>query len=154
VLDLTEEVHDEAPPAPEPIMVSAPPADDVEFQPIETPVNSPAPAEAAEGLFSEKTRRALDDAFTSVKEREVETPSMLPAPAAPFNGRTLEAVFDQAVRGAFGPVLRNWLDENKDALIERMKPVITSWLDEHFPSMLEQAVKEELARVAKSRTHR
>lgn len=157
VLELTQEIHEE-PPAP--IAAVVPPADDVEFQPIEeAPVGSPAAVSApsGEGLFSEKTRKALDEAFTTLQERDEGRPSIPSAPAAPIapvDGRTLEAVFDQAVRGAFDPVLRNWLDQNKGAVIERMKPVITAWLDEHFPSMLEQAVEEELARAAKSHTRR
>lgn len=156
VLELTQEVHEDA--APDAVAVPVPPGDDVEFRAIEeAPVSTPevAPAESGEGLFSEKSRKALDDAFTSIQDREEIKPSAPSAPAAPIapvDGRTVEAVFEQAVRGAFDPVLRDWLDHNKDAVIDRMRPVVTAWLDEHFPSMLEQAVKEELARAAKSRT--
>ena len=152
VLELTQEFHEE--PAPDAIAAPVPAGDDVEFQPIEeAPVSTPV--ESGEGLFSEKTRKALDNAFTSMHEREEGKPVPTPAPAAPIasiDGRTVEAVFEQAVRGAFDPVLRDWLDQNKDAVIDRMRPVVTAWLDEHFPSMLEQAVREELARAAKSRT--
>jgi cell pole-organizing protein PopZ len=155
VLELTQEIYEEPPSAPTGGVAS--PVDDVEFQPIEdAPASSPAPAPAAsgEGLFSEKARKALGEAFTSLQEREEDKPSAPAAPIAPVDGRTIEAVFEQAVRGAFDPVLKDWLDRNKDAVIERMRPVVTAWLDEHFPSLLEQAVKEELARAAKSRMHR
>jgi len=156
VLELTQEVHEE--PAPDAAAAPVPPDDDVEFRTIEeAPASIPEPAPAAsEGLFSERTRQALDDAFTSMEheEKKPAAPPVSAAPIAPVDGRTVEAVFEQAVRGAFDPVLRDWLDHNKDAVIDRMKPVVTAWLDEHFPSMLEQAVKEELARAAKSRTRR
>jgi cell pole-organizing protein PopZ len=176
VLELTQEIHEaheEPPPAPPPppapVVVAAPPpeqpepaahdaADDVVFQPIEeTPVSSPAqaPVSSSEGLFSDKTRKALNDAFTNVEPE----PEIRPAPGpaatiAPVDGRTLEAVFDHAVRETFDPVLQNWLDQNKDSVVERMKPVITQWLDEHFPALLEEAVRDELARAAKARVRR
>lgn len=153
VLELTQEFHEETPPAP--AAVAAPPADDVEFQAIEeAPSPSLLPAAPGDGLFSEKTRAALDDAFNSVSADEEDRPRASQAPIAPVDGHTVEAVFDRAVRGAFDPVLRDWLDKNHDAVIERMKPVITAWLDEHFPAMLEEAVKEELNRAAKTRTRR
>jgi cell pole-organizing protein PopZ len=163
VLELTQEVHEE-PPAPEPVIAAAPPAqpepvaDDVEFQPIEeTPVSSPAQASvpSGDGIFSDKTRKALNDAFTSLEPEPQPVPASSPAaPVAPIDSKTLEAVFDHAVRSTFDPVLQNWLDQNKDSVVERMKPVITQWLDEHFPAMLEEAVREELSRVAKARTVR
>lgn len=183
VLELTHEVHEvdlepppasapvppapavvAAPPPPAPVIVASapehaePPADDVVFQPIEeTPVSSPAqaPLSSAEGLFSDKTRKALNDAFTNVEPEPEIKPAPGPAASvAPVDGRTLEAVFDHAVRETFDPVLQNWLDQNKDSVVERMKPVITQWLDEHFPALLEEAVRDELARVAKARVRR
>ena len=167
VLELTQEVTEEAapppvpaaPPAPVPVAAAviaaappAPPTDDIVFQPLEeTPVSSPAPSPApssSDSIFSDKARKALSDAFTSIdapaEEQKPANTSM--PPVAPFEGRTLEAIFDQAVRATFDPVLQGWLDRNKDTVVERMKPVITQWLDEHFPAMLEDAVREELAR--------
>jgi len=175
VLELTQEVHEEpppvppSPPAPTVVAAQAPPpaqpepaahdaADDVVFQPIEeTPVSSPAqaPVSSSEGLFSDKTRKALNDAFSNVDPEPEARPAAGPAASiAPVDGRTLEAVFDHAVRETFDPVLQNWLDQNKDNVVERMKPVITQWLDEHFPAMLEEAVRDELARAAKARVRR
>jgi cell pole-organizing protein PopZ len=154
VLELTQEIPEEPPPAP---VAALPPADHVEFQPFEeAPVTSAAeaPSSSGEGLFSDKTRKALDDAFTSFEQPGERAPAAAAAPVAPLEGQTLEAAFDNAVRGTFDPVLRSWLDQNKDAVIERMKPVVTAWLDEHFPTMLQQAVKEELARAARSRLGR
>jgi hypothetical protein len=78
----------------------------------------------------------------------------LGAPVAPIDGRTIEAVFDNAVRQAFNPVLQNWLDQNADAVVERMKPVITQWLEDRLTPQLEQWVREEVAAVAKQRVGR
>jgi len=36
-------------------------------------------------------------------------------------------------------VLRQWLGDNAETIIERMKPAIREWMDEHFPAMLEDA---------------
>jgi hypothetical protein len=119
-------------------------------------VSSPAQSlPSGEGIFSDKTRKALSDAFTTLEPEPEAKPVPAPAaPVAPVDGRTVEAIFDQAVRSTFDPVLHNWLELNKDTVVERMKPVITQWLDEHFPTMLEEAVREELARVSKMRVKR
>jgi cell pole-organizing protein PopZ len=167
VLELTQEVHEEPPPVPPPppapVFAAAPPpaepvADDVEFQPIEeTPVNTTVqpPLSTGEGIFSEKTRKALSDAFANVDpEPQAKSAPDLGAPVAPIDGRTIEAVFDNAVRQAFNPVLQNWLDQNADAVVERMKPVITQWLEDRLTPQLEQWVREEVAAVAKQRVGR
>jgi cell pole-organizing protein PopZ len=60
-------------------------------------------------------------------------------------------VFEHAVRTSFVPVTKEWLGENSDELIAKMKPLIREWMDEHFPALLEMAVREEVARVAKAR---
>ncbi|MGH6878193.1 MAG: DUF2497 domain-containing protein, partial [Rhizomicrobium sp.] len=72
-------------------------------------------------------------------------------PALPTDP-SIEAVFERAVREAFDPVLKNWLAENTDTVVERMKPAIRDWLDEHFPAMLEDAVRCELGRAVKARS--
>ena len=108
-----------------------------------------APLHSSEGIFSDKARKALSDAFSSV-EPEPEAPAASSAPVAPIDGLSVETVFDRAVRETFDPVLQKWLGDNADGLVERMKPLITEWLDAHFPAMLEEAVRKELA-AAKAR---
>lgn len=163
VLELTEEVREE--PRPAPVFAAAtvptepppPVSNDVVFQHIEEPpVSAQTNVPSSEGIFSDRTRKALNDAFTNLEPEPAEArPTAGPAaPVAPLDGRTLESVFDQAVRSTFDPVLHGWLEANKDAVVERMKPMVTQWLDEHFPAMLEEAVREELARVSKSRVRR
>ncbi len=153
VLELTEEVKPEPAFEPEPAPESLS-ADEVIFASIEdeAPPAEPVVAEAPEdeGIFSDKTRQALDEAFAGIEPDEIE-PADEAAPLPAVDGASVEAVFDRAVREAFDPVLRAWLGEHSDAIIERMKPVIREWMDEHFPEMLEEAVRSEVARVARGR---
>lgn len=173
VLELTQEVHDEpapapavvTPPAPEPVqMAAAPQADppkpenDVVFQTIEeeAPVSSEAQAVAPhDGIFSDKTRRALEDSFASI---QAPPKAADPAPAAPVeyaasaaDGASVQAVFERAVRDGFEPVLHKWLGDNSDAVVEKLKPLVREWMDEHFPALLEGAVRAEVERVARAR---
>jgi cell pole-organizing protein PopZ len=130
VLDLTQEVHIQsatvagAPAEPEASAgpsAEAPPGND----------STQATPHSSEGIFSERTRKALNDAFEG-----------------------LEPVFEKAVREAFDPALRKWLDDNAATLIDRMKPVISEWLDMHFPALLEDAVRNEVARAVMARGRR
>ncbi len=55
------------------------------------------------------------------------------------------------MREGFGPVLHNWLGDNSDAVVEKLKPLVREWMDEHFPALLEGAVRAEVERVARAR---
>ena len=174
VLELTQEVHDEPPapaviaavppaPMPEPVHEAAPepepqPDNDVVFQSIEEPaVSSEAPAAtpaAHEGIFSDKTRKAMEDSFASIPAPKVETPAPVereaPVTSMP-DGASVQAVFEKAVRDGFGPVLHQWLGDNSDQVVEKLKPLVREWMDEHFPALLEGAVRAEVERVARAR---
>ena len=161
VLELTQEV---AAPAPEPVLQPEPaaqpapqpapePAHDVVFASAE-PEPVPAPA-AASDIFSDTTRRAVDDVFAAIPQDDDDAP--LPAPALPIarvDAATVETVFERAVRESFDPVLKSYLADNSPAIIERMKPLIREWMDEHFPALLEGAVRAEVERVVKARGKR
>jgi cell pole-organizing protein PopZ len=170
ILELTQEVHDEAPapaviaaapPAPEPVHVEPEPAlqpdNDVVFQSIEeTAVSSEAQAvsPAHEGIFSDKTRKALEDSFANIpasKPEAAPTPAHYEAPASMPDGASVQAVFEKAIRDGFGPVLHQWLGDNSDAVVEKLKPLVREWMDEHFPALLEGAVRAEVERVARAR---
>jgi uncharacterized protein len=162
ILDLTQEVTAEPvapPPEPavyEPAAEVAPPEQDVVFEPIEEHHEpAPAPTPSPEGIFSDHTRQSIDDAFAALdEEEEVEMPvAAAPSPvqAVAPSGSSVEAVFEHAVRDAFEPVVKDWLGANAPQVIEKMKPLIREWMDEHFPALLEGAVREEVARVAKAR---
>ena len=113
----------------------------------------PAPSEHSD-IFSDQTRKAMEDAFASIPEEEPEPAPMrraAPAPIPPVDGATVESVFERAVRESFEPVLEKYLSDNSGAVIERMKPLIREWMDEHFPPLLEGAVRAEVERVVKAR---
>lgn len=147
VLELTQEVHEEsasvgdAPALPLPEK-AAPPAPEI------TPTNGSVPVASGEGIFSDKTRKALNDAFADLDAASSESANQqVPS----MSGLPIEALFEKSVRDAFEPVLRKWLDDNAGALMERTKPAIGEWLDKHFPAMLEDAVRNEVARAVMAR---
>lgn len=158
ILELTQEVQDDAPvmAAPEPVRPAPPPPppppeNDVVFEPIDPPAPQEAPVASTDGIFSDKTRQAVDDAFASIEpEEESDTRAYSPS-SVPMNGLSVEAVFERAVRDAFEPVVKQWLGDNAEAIVDRMKPIIREWMDEHFPALLEGAVRDEVARVARAR---
>jgi cell pole-organizing protein PopZ len=145
VLELTQEVVEIPAPMPIPEPMPAPlPADDIIFQ-----ADVPAPA-ASNDIFSDHTRKAMDDTFASIPDEEP-APSPPPAPLPPLSGSSVEAVFERAVRESFDPVLQKYLSDNSALVIEGMKPLIREWMDEHFPALLEGAVRAEVERVVKAR---
>jgi cell pole-organizing protein PopZ len=146
VLELTHEVEAPAATAPEPVYTPPPPAEDIVFETV-------APQPASSDIFSDHTRKAMEDAFDSIPEEPAPAPAPQPrsAPIAPVDGASVENVFERAVRESFEPVLQKYLSDNSGAVIERMKPLIREWMDEHFPALLEGAVRAEVERVVKAR---
>jgi uncharacterized protein len=144
VLELTQEVFEPAPPEamPEPAK-----ADDIVFEPASA-------ATSEEGIFSDRTRKAMDETFASLDHDEEPAPAPrahAPAPIPPVPGSSVESVFERAVRESFEPVLEKYLSDNSAAVIDRMKPLIREWMDEHFPALLEGAVRNEIERVVRAR---
>ena len=142
VLELTQEIEVAAPqPAP---------AEDIVFE------NVAPPAASHSDIFSDQTRKAMEDTFNAIPEEEPEpvAPMRSPAPLSPVDGATVENVFERAVRESFEPVLHKYLKDNSAAVIEGMKPLIREWMDEHFPPLLEGAVRAEVERVVKVRGKR
>lgn len=147
VLELTLEVEAQAPaPAPPPPPA---PAEEIVFQSV-----APAPAASGHGdIFSDHTRKAMEEAFNNIPDEDEPAPypTRSAAPLAPVEGSSVENVFERAVRESFEPVLEKYLSDNSAAVIERMKPLIREWMDEHFPALLEGAVRAEVERVVKAR---
>jgi cell pole-organizing protein PopZ len=147
VLELTHEVE---PPPPAPVYEPVPepaPMEDIVFETV-------TPTTANSDIFSDHTRKAMEDAFDSIPEEPVPAPAApyrAAAPLAPVDGSSVENVFERAVRESFEPVLQKYLSDNSAAVIEGMKPLIREWMDEHFPALLEGAVRAEVERVVKSR---
>ena len=145
VLELTQEIEVAAP---EPA-----PAEDIVFENVAPAAPAAAPHS---DIFSDQTRKAMEDTFNAIPEEEPEpvAPMRSPAPLSPVDGATVENVFERAVRESFEPVLHKYLKDNSAAVIEGMKPLIREWMDEHFPPLLEGAVRAEVERVVKSRGKR
>jgi len=148
VLELTQEVEVvAADPVPAPIPT---PAEDIVFQNV-------APSSEHSDIFSDQTRKAMEDAFNAIPDEEPEPAAPVrraAAAMAPVDGSSVEAVFERAVRDSFEPVLQKYLHDNTGAIIEGMKPLIRDWMDEHFPPLLEGAVRAEVERVVRSRGKR
>jgi cell pole-organizing protein PopZ len=164
VLELTQEVEEPPPapaprPAPEPVRpapVAAapkPPENDVVFETIEEPVPTPA-TESHSDIFSDRTRKAVEDTFAHIDDEQEEEPHHESSPMPGIDGKSVEAVFERAVRESFAPVLTQYLSANSDDIVARMKPLIREWMDEHFPALLEGAVRNEVARAVKARGRR
>ena len=153
VLELTQEVVEAPAPAPAPEPVAAPaPAPKVENDVVfETPAPQPANSSAHDGIFSDTTRKAMDDTFATIPDDEPAQARRSAEPLSGIDGASVEAVFERAVRESFEPVLVKYLGDNTGMVIDRMKPVIREWMDEHFPALLEGAVRAEVERVVKAR---
>jgi uncharacterized protein len=150
VLELTQEVEAPAPapvPAPQPVVAPAP-VEDIVFESV-----APAPAAPQHAdIFSDHTRKAMEDTFNSIPDEDEAVPhARNMASFAPVGGSTVENVFERAVRESFEPVLQKYLSDNSAIVIDHMKPLIREWMDEHFPSLLEGAVRAEVERVVKAR---
>jgi cell pole-organizing protein PopZ len=144
ILELTQEVEMVAP-APIPAPIPSP-AEDIVFENV-------APSSEHSDIFSDQTRKAMEDAFNAIPDEEPEpvAPVRRSAPIPPVDGASVESVFERAVRESFEPVLQKYLSDNSGAVIEGMKPLIREWMDEHFPPLLEGAVRAEVERVVKAR---
>jgi len=183
VLELTEEVREESalPPAtseptpverefaaPESVKAEAEPVQNEEPAPPaasaaenvvplpsteEHPVSSPAQLLQHDGIFSDKSRKAIDDAFAGLEHMNhaPNAETAKPAPLPPVQGNSIEAVFERAVRASVDPVLAQWMSNHQGELMNSVKPLLRDWMDEHFPALLEGAVREEVSRVIKAR---
>jgi cell pole-organizing protein PopZ len=150
VLELTQEIDAEPQPVAEPVETLVEDTrieDDVVFEEIEEPTMSNA-APSDEGIFSDKARSALDNAFAGLDEQTSGPTYKMP------EGDSIQAVFERSIRGGFEPILREHLNANTETLMEHMKPLIREWMDDNFPPMLEAAGRSEVARAVKARGRR
>ena len=156
VLELTQELPEEPPPAPAAPRFTATshqPANEAVFQTVEDTTVAATTSLGHDDIFSDKTRKALDDTFAKIPEA-MPTRSVARGAATDMavpSGSSVESVFERAVTNAFDPVLHQWMDQNKSDLLDAVKPLIREWMDEHFPALLEGAVRNEVERVVKAR---
>ena len=142
-------------PPPEPPAPAAQPENDIVFvSHEETTVSAPHETHD-DGIFSDKARKAIDDAFAGLDEvQEEHQPATARFSTASVDGNSVEAVFERAVRSGVEPLLNQWMDGHRDELMAAIKPLLRDWMDEHFPALLEGAVRDEVARVVKARGRR
>ncbi len=141
VLDLTDEVQEDdapatvraAPPAPASVI-----ADDVIFQTIE-PVSKVKERAMDDDLVSDNTRHAMGRSFANLNGY---------APQVALKGGSIEAIFSDAVQGAFRSALKEWVDDHSDEVMDQLRPLIRAWMDEHLPPLVEAAVIREIGRAA------
>jgi uncharacterized protein len=163
VLELTEEVQETAPAAPEPAPAPAP-------APAPKPAPAPAPKAAApapqpepesaiendiafenveteaevepamDDLISESARNAMGRAFAHLDRGSAELASA--------GGGTLDALFTRAIQDAFMPTLQEWVDSHHAEILDELKPLIREWMDENLPTLIESAVTKEITRAS------
>ena len=149
VLDLTDEVPDEAPPAPVLARAAPPPPmpapvaapvieNDVIFQNIE-PVARTKERPMDDDFISDDTRSAMGRAFKNLNG---------PVPQIALKGGSVEAVFSDAVQQAFRSALKEWVDDHSNDVMDQLRPLIRAWMDEHLPPLIEAAVIKEISRAA------
>jgi uncharacterized protein len=152
VLDLTQEVQEHSSAAAPGITPAGPDVPATHEAPRMT--SSDEREADHEGIFSQRARQAIDDAFARIDQpEEWQTPSRAEGMAT-AEGDSVEAVFERAVRSAVGPLIGSWMNSHRDEVLGGVKPLIREWMDEHFPAILEGAIREEVARVVKSRGRR
>jgi cell pole-organizing protein PopZ len=105
-------------------------------------------------IFSDSTRKAMEDSFESVPDEAEPAPQRPQQAPAAAGGSSVESVFERSIRESFEPVLKKYLDDNSQLVIERMKLLIREWMDENFPALLENAIRGEVERIVKARTRR
>src|ERR1700761_1642213 len=112
VLELTQELPPE--PKPEPVVVAAPPKPepDVVFQEVAIEEPPVADAPASDDIFSDSTRKAMDETFAKIPDAVATAPAPLAsAPSHAFTtpeGLSVEAVFERAITSSFDPMLQKW----------------------------------------------
>jgi cell pole-organizing protein PopZ len=98
-------------------------------------------------LISDSARQALGQAFGALDEHQQQRIEETPMPA---NGN-LDAAFERAVRQAFEPALHEWVDSRSNEIMDQLRPLIREWMDANLPALIENAVRNEIARAVRSR---
>jgi len=152
VLELTEEVRDEGSIAPlaveaamEAVEPQAAPMREMRFA-DERPRREMNDVNQ-DDLISDSARQALGQAFGALDEHQQERFEEVPMPA---NGN-LDAAFERAIRQAFEPALHEWVDSRGNEIMDQLKPLIREWMDANLPALIENAVRNEIARAVRNR---
>jgi hypothetical protein len=148
ILELTNELQDDGAVAPVAMEAVEPEAAPLREVPRYNAMSAgrEGPEMSHDELISENARQALGQAFDALdhgQTRTIEEQTM--------TAGTLDAAFERAVRSAFEPVLHDWVDSRADQVMEQLKPLIRQWMDDNLPALIENAVRNEIARAVRSR---
>ena len=134
ILELTDEVPDEASGIPHKPAPAAP-----IMSPVTTPPASAAPQpEKRDPVLSDSSRQSIGRAFDTLDKASQQYTE--------FAGGMLEPVFARAVQEAVGPNLQNWVSTHETQLLDAVKPLMREWMDANLPRLVESVLKEELGR--------
>ena len=161
VLELDREVRDDGsikrvvpePPAPAPVAmatpVQAPQAcsngNEMSYQ-RET-ANMDVVELGHEDIISDAARNAVGRSFASLDTTQPATRQEAPTQA----GGNLDAAFERAVQSAFEPAIHGWINQHNGEVMEQLKPLIRQWMDDNLPALIENAVRNEIARAVRNR---
>ena len=119
------------------------------------PSREPADGNAEEIIFERRPPEArgasANDIFSVPDDVEL-APTRRQDGHRRGHGSSVESVFERAVRESFEPVLLKHLGDNSQPVIEGMKPLIREWMDENFPALLEKAIWGQVEQEIKART--
>lgn len=153
VLELTEEVRDDGSIAPvaveaamEAVEPQAAPMRETRSFGNDSPRRDMSDVNQ-DDLISDSARQALGQAFGALDEHQQQRTEETPMPA---NGN-LDAAFERAVRQAFEPALHEWVDSRSNEIMDQLRPLIREWMDANLPALIENAVRNEIARAVRSR---
>lgn len=97
-------------------------------------------------FISDAARHAVGRAFSAMEPQNTQQEE---APMQP--GGNLDAAFERAVQNAFAPAIHDWIDGRSSEIMEQLKPLIRQWMDDNLPAIIENAVRNEVARAVRSR---
>ncbi len=100
-----------------------------------------------EDIIPDTARNAVGRAFASLDSNQGQQQMEAAMPA----GGNLDAAFERAVQSAFAPAIHDWIDARGGDIMEQLKPLIRQWMDDNLPALIENAVRNEIARAVRNR---
>jgi cell pole-organizing protein PopZ len=130
ILELTEEIPDEANGVPRSPAPGAP---------------MPAPAapqpDRRDPVLSDSSQQTIGRAFESLDAASQQYSA--------FAGGMLESVFSRSVQEAVTPTLQAWVSSHETQLVDSIKPLAREWMDANLPRLVESVLKQEVVEAAK-----
>lgn len=130
VLELTDEIPDEANSTPRNLAPGAPIIVPAERQ-----------ADKRDPVLSDSSQQTIGRAFETLDKASQQYSA--------FAGGMLETVFSRSVQEAVAPNLQAWVSSHETQLLDSIKPLAREWMDANLPRLVESVLKEELVEAAK-----